>query len=363
MKKRVQTLRDSIQSFSLTFLLTVVLFLAVAAVLSLTAGVFWLGISMGWLPFEQLMMPGPVAAFLFGLCALIVIGVMAILRALVLRPIRHMIDDMKRLAAGDFSVRISNQGRMRPRELREFTAAFNTAAEELGGTEILRKDFINNFSHEFKTPITSIGGFADLILEDDEMPDEECQEYLQIISKEAHRLANLATNVLALSRIEAQTILTDTERFNLTEQLRQVVLMMEQKWASKELEIRLDADECQYTGNEALLKEVWINLLDNAIKFSPSEGEVELTLRQTGQGVEVTVRDYGSGMDKSVQSHIFDQFYQGDTSHKTEGNGLGLAMVKKIVVLHGGTVTVVSTPELGSTFITKLPAGGVSRSK
>ena len=356
MRKRVQTLRNSVQSLSLTFLLTVVLFLAIAAVLSLTAGVFWLGISMGWLPFEQLMMPGPVAAFLFSLCALIVIGVVSILRALVLVPIQHMIDDMKRLAAGDFAVRISSQGKMRPRELREFTAAFNTAAEELGGTEILRKDFINNFSHEFKTPITSIGGFADLILEDDEMPDEERQEYLQIISMEAHRLTNLATNVLALSRIEAQTILTDTEHFNLTEQLRQAVLMIEQKWVSKGLDIRLDADECQYTGNEALLKEVWINLLDNAVKFSPSGGEVELTLRQAEQGVEVTVRDYGPGMDKTVQSHIFDQFYQGDTSHKTEGNGLGLAMVKKIVALHGGNVTVKSIPGQGSTFEVTLPA-------
>ena len=355
MKKRVQTLRDSIQSFSLTFLLTVVLFLAVAAVLSLTAGVFWLGISMGWLTFEKVMLPGPVAAFLFGLCALIVTGVMAILRALVLRPLRHMIDDMKRLAAGDFSVRISNQGRMRPRELREFTAAFNTAAEELGGTEILRKDFINNFSHEFKTPITSIGGFADLILEDDEMPDDERQEYLQIISKEAHRLANLATNVLALSRVEAQTILTDAEPFNLTEQLRQTVLMMEQKWALKELDIQLDADECQYTGSEALLKEVWVNLLDNAVKFSPTGSVVELSLRHTERGVQISVQDEGPGMDKSTQSHIFDQFYQGDTSHKTEGNGLGLAMVKKIVALHGGSVTVKSAPGQGSTFEVTLP--------
>lgn len=355
MKKLAQMLRKSLQSFSLTFVLTATLFLAVAAVLSLTAGVLWLGILIGWFALERVLLPGPAAAFLFGLCALIVIGVMAILRALVLKPIRQMIEDMKRLAAGDFSVRISTEGRMRPRELREFTAAFNTAAEELGGTELLRKDFINNFSHEFKTSITSIGGFADLILEDDEMPEEERQEYLQIISKEAHRLAGLSNEVLALSRVENQTILTDAAPFNLAEQLRQTVLMMEQKWAVKGLEIQLDADECEYTGSETLLKEVWVNLLDNAVKFSYPGGTVEVTLRQVGQKVSVIVQDYGSGMEESIQSHIFDQFYQGDTSHKTEGNGLGLAMVKKIVALHNGGVAVKSAPGQGSTFEVILP--------
>ena len=344
------------RSIGLTLLLTIALLMTVGVIELLTGGVFLFCLYQGWIQFEMpfVAIAGGITQFL--MWSLIVGGVMALLRSLILNPILRMVDDMKQLASGDFSVRTPEEGKLRPRELKEFAAAFNAAAEELGGTELLRKDFINNFSHEFKTPITPLGGFADLLLEDEEMDPAERREYLQIISEEAHRLADLANNVLALGRVEAQTILTGVIEFDLTEQLRQVILLMEQKWRSKEIDIQFDGEELMCSGNEAQLKEVWVNLLDNAVKFSPPGGTVELTLKQEGNSLTAAIRDEGPGMDENVQAHIFDQFYQGDTAHKTEGNGLGLAMVRKIVELHGGSVTVKSRPGKGSIFTVSLSA-------
>ena len=355
MKKQVHPTNWPGRSIGLTVLLTMALLMVVGAIELAAGGIFFFCLYRGWIPFEMPVLAAVGGLSQFCLWSLIVGGVMAILRGLILNPILRMVDDMKRLASGDFSVRTPEGGRLRPRELKEFAAAFNTAAEELGGTELLRKDFVNNFSHEFKTPITSLGGFADLLLEDEEMDPAERREYLQIISEEAHRLADLANHVLALGRVESQTILTGVTEFNLTEQLRQVILLMEQKWRSKEIDIRFDGEELMCSGNEAQLKEVWVNLLDNAVKFSPPGGAVEISLRQEGDDLVTAVRDEGPGMDESVQAHIFDQFYQGDTSHRTEGNGLGLAIVRRIVALHGGNVRVESAPENGSVFTVRLP--------
>lgn len=351
----LKKIRSWMFTVNLTFLLTLNLFAIIAAVLLLTAGAVWLGSVLGWLDWTALLRPSAVMIVLYAICILIGVSMVVMIQKVILNPVQGMVAAMQRLAAGDFTVRMTCRGWMRPLELREFTEAFNTAAEELGGTELLRKDFINNFSHEFKTPITSLGGFADLLLEDEEMPPAERREYLQIISSESHRLAELSNSVLALSRVEAQTILTDAAPFDLTEQLRQTVLMMEQKWAAKNLGIRLDAEACVYTGSEALLKEVWMNLLDNAVKFSAPGGRVEVQLRQAPPGVTVVVRDEGPGMDEATQARIFDRFFQGDTSHKTEGNGLGLTMVKKVIALHKGSVTVQSAPGKGTAFTVTLP--------
>ncbi len=217
---------------------------------------------------------------------------------------------------------------MSPTEIREFKAAFNKAAEELSGTELLRKDFVNNFSHEFKTPIVSISGFADLLLDEDVTPEEQ-REYLQIIRDESKRLAQLSGSVLLLNRIEAQTILTDCTDFSLDEQLRQCILVTRQKWRDKPLQFEAELAPCTYHGSEALVKEIWLNLLDNAAKFSPENGTISVTLHcEQGRPV-VAVTDQGCGMDAETCCHIFEQFYQGDTSHRTQGNGLGLAMAQK----------------------------------
>lgn len=350
-------------TFNLTILLILNLFFIIAAVLGLTAAVVLIGSRLGLLDWTRLLNPAPVTLLIYLVAILIGISMVVAIRLVILQPVRGMVRAMQRLADGDFSVRMECRGWMRPLELRDFAKAFNTAAAELGSTEILRKDFVNNFSHEFKTPITSLAGFADLLLEDDALPREEQQAYLSIISQESHRLAALANSVLALSRVEAQTILSDAAPFPLAEQLRRSALLVQQKWAHKKsvgLAVETDEDDaCLYTGSEALLQEVWVNLLDNAIKFSPEGGTVTLRLRRSPDGgVTVTVTDEGPGMDEATQRRIFDQFYQGDTSHRTEGNGLGLAMVKKIVALHRGSVTVHSRPGQGSTFTVQLPAGG-----
>ena len=338
-------------TINLTMLLVLNLFLILMAVLAVTTLCGWLAVRLGWAQVKELLHPAAVTVLLYSVSVLLAVSVVVMIRLVILKPVRGMVGAMQRLAGGDFSVRMTCDGWMRPLELREFTAAFNKAAEELGGTEILRKDFINNFSHEFKTPITSIGGFAALLLEDEEMPPEERREYLSIIAAESSRLAGLANSVLALSRVEA-----------LAEQLRQCALLVQHKWADKKetaLTVELPEDgECVYTGSAALLKEVWVNLLDNAFKFTPAGGTVALGLHRDAQGVTVTVRDDGPGMDEATQARVFDQFYQGDTSHKTEGNGLGLAMAQKIAALHGGRITVQSAPGRGSAFTVNLPQGG-----
>lgn len=346
-------------TINLTFLLSINLFLIIAFVLASTAAVLVLGSALGWLDWIRFVTPVNIVIVAYAAAILIGISIVVMIRKVILDPVLSMVRAMKQLAAGDFTVRMSYKGWMRPLELREFAVAFNTAAEELDGTEILRKDFINNFSHEFKTPITSLGGFADLLLEDEAMPAEERRQYLQIISSESYRLAALANSVLALSRVETQTILTESEPFPLAEQLRQSALMVEQKWSGKKkivLTVETPEDDfCILNGNEAMLKEVWVNLLDNAFKFSPEGGAVSLTLQNKPAAVKVTVTDHGSGMDEATKAHIFDQFYQGDTSHKTEGNGLGLAMAQKIVALHKGTITVDTAPGRGTTFTVQLP--------
>lgn len=351
-------IRHGFFTFNLTFLLVLNLFVIIVAVLALTAVLCWLGACMGWLDWTQMVSPTSVMIFVYSISIIIGISVVVTIQKVILQPVQGMVEAMQRLEQGDFSVRMSCKGWMRPLELREYTQAFNAAAEELESTELLRKDFINNFSHEFKTPITSMGGFADLLLEDPDMSPEERQEYLAIIGSESRRLAELANNVLALSRVESQAILTDAVPFDLTEQLRQIVLMMQQKWEKNGVKICFETnseEDISCTGNESLLNEVWVNLLDNACKFSPQDSTVELRIGEESQNLIVEVTDHGIGMDEKTKRRIFDQFYQGDTSHKTEGNGLGLAMVKKIVALHNGTVAVQTEPGTGSTFTVSLP--------
>lgn len=245
-------------------------------------------------------------------------------------------------------------GLFRPAELREFSQAFNTAAQELSSTELLRKDFINNFSHEFKTPIVSLGGFARLLREETLSPQDQA-EYLDIIISESDRLAQLATNILMLSKIEAQSIVAQKNTFQISEQIRQSVLMMESKWRAKQLCMDLELEELYFTGNEELLKQVWVNVIDNAIKFSADRTNVIIILTREGDHLNFSVQDQGCGMDEHTRAHMFDQFFQGDTSHATEGNGLGMAMVHKIVELHNGRILVESTPGVGTRVTVTLP--------
>ncbi len=362
MRRKLNELKSLLFTVNLTVLLTVNLFLIIAAVLLAAALAVWAGDSLGLLEWAAFLRPEAVAVLVYIIAILIGISMVVMIRLVILKPVRSMVAAMERLAGGDFSVRMAVEGWMRPLELRAFAAAFNAAAAELGSTELLRKDFINNFSHEFKTPITALGGFADLLLADEDMPAAERREYLSIISGESRRLADLANSVLALSRVEAQAILTDAAPFALDEQLRLCAMQVQQKWAGRRtvhLDVCLPEGGAQpFVGSRDLLAQVWVNLLDNAVKFSPQGGTVSVTLLDSPGEVAVTVTDQGPGMDEQTRAHMFEQFYQGDTSRKTEGNGLGLALVRKITALHGGAVTAASSPGHGSAFTVRLPRAG-----
>ncbi len=285
-------------------------------------------------------------------CIIIGTAISAVTSRRMVKSIRIFIDATDRLASGDFSMRLKLT---RPPEFRILSENFNRMAEELGGIEILRTDFVNNFSHEFKTPIVSIKGFAEMLKHDD-LPKEERDEYLDIVIEESARLASLASNVLELSKIETQTILTDKKSFNAGEQLRQCLLLLTAKFEKKQLALNVDLHDYELEGNKELLNQVWLNLLDNAIKFTPEGGEIGISMNRKNGRITFGFRDNGPGISPEALPKIFDKFYQQDTSHSTAGNGLGLTIVSKIVQLHGGTITCDSFPSQGTLFTVTLPA-------
>ena len=268
-----------------------------------------------------------------------------------LKPLRRVIDATNRLASGDISVRLHLPG---PSSFHEVETSFNRMAEELGSIEMLRSDFVDHFSHEFKTPIVSIKGFAEELKHDDLTPEQR-NEYLDIIIHESSRLSQLATNVLNLSRVEKQTILANRERFDLTEQVRRCVLLFENKWEQRRLNLNVELDEVTIEGDEELLSQVWLNLIDNAVKFTPEGGCVDIRLQKGETSVVFLIRDDGYGISEEAQRHIFDKFYQGDASHTVSGNGLGLSIARRIVALHSGDIRCKSEESAGTEFIVELP--------
>jgi signal transduction histidine kinase len=260
----------------------------------------------------------------------------ALISRIPLRPFKILMAGMNSLAQGDYSVRLHLPFASVNRKLSE---SFNALATELENTEMLRTDFVNNFSHEFKTPIVSMLGFAKLLKRTDLPPDKR-EEYLNIILSEGKRLTDMADNVLNLAKIEKQSILTEIEEFNVSEQIRTCMLLLEKKWEQKKLEIQFDEYEYHCTGNQELLKQVWINLLDNAIKFAPEGSLVKVSIVSEPDTIAVSFASAGEAIGEEARKRIFEKFYQGDSSHATEGTGLGLAIVKKIIELHKGTIMV-----------------------
>ncbi len=259
-----------------------------------------------------------------------------------LYPFNVLRKGLNRLATGDFKARISyNTPLKKLGFVNVLEESFNSLANELEHTEILRSDFINNFSHEFKTPIVSIAGFAK-ILKNSDLTDEQRKEYLDIIEEESLRLSALATNTLNLTKIENQTILTDVTTFNISEQIRNCILILEDKWTKKNLNLIIDFDEYDITGNEEMLKQIWLNLLDNAIKFSEDNADLEIKITKTSNKLTIDISNYGDIISDDDKERIFDKFYQSDTSRSSEGNGIGLAIVKKVVELHEGEINVIS---------------------
>ena len=285
-----------------------------------------------------------------------VIGVIIILIAggFLLKPVNKFLDIIHHLASGHYNVRLNFTGPVSHLPtVKEITDSINVLASELEQTEILRTDFINNFSHEFKTPIVSIAGFAKMLKRGDLSPEEQ-QEYLDIIEEESMRLAQMSTNVLNLTKVESQTILTDVSEFNLSEQIRTCVLVLEGKWTKKNIEMSLTEEDYHIKGNPDLLQLVWINLLDNAIKFSENYNPVEVRILQDSDKTTVEISNYCEDIPEEKQTKIFSKFYQGEESHGKEGNGVGLAIAKKVIELHNGSVYVTSKNGK-TTFYTVIP--------
>lgn len=251
-----------------------------------------------------------------------------------LKPFLTLVKALDEIVRGNYDVRVKPQG---PDSMQILYESFNRMAEELGSVEILRSDFVNNFSHEFKTPIVSIRGFAKLLQRED-LTEAERAEYLEIIISECERLSELATNVLNLSKIERQSILTDKKRVNVSEQIRLVIVMMMNKWEKKSVDVCFESDELYIFGNEDLLKQVWINILDNSMKFSKENGIVDIKIAAENEGYRFSFINHGEAISDEAAAHIFDKFYQEDESHTERGNGLGLTIAKRIVELHGGTL-------------------------
>ena len=255
----------------------------------------------------------------------------------------------QKVAHGDFSVRLDvYKEKTAKTEIDILKEDFNTMVSELASIEKLKDDFVADVSHEIKTPLSIIQGYADL-LNTPGISEKERNEYIHLISEAINNLTTLVSNILKLNKIESQEIV-QKEKFSLDEQMRYCILSFEDKINDKDIELEVNLDEVIINSDRALLELVWNNLFSNAIKFTKNGGKITLVLKNQGNVVIATVRDTGCGMSNDTKKHIFDKFYQGDTSHSQEGNGLGLALVDKVVNLLDGEILVTSTLGDGSEF-------------
>jgi len=348
-------LRQATSRTSLTMMFAAAAFLVVLSSLVIVVSLILILVYTGAIP-EDTSYENENAIVLIMLITSIITGAAwaLIFGRVLTKPINQAINMMNRLALGDFKARINPTGHLaKIPVVEELTESINTMAAEMDKTEILRSDFVNNFSHEFKTPIVSIAGFAKLLKEGD-LTEEEKKEYINIIEEESLRLSDMATKVLELTKIENQAILSDVKSYNLSEQIRNCFLLLENKWSVKELDLGLEFHEQNIVANEGLMQEVWLNLIDNAIKFTPYGGMVSAEIESRPQSVLVKIINTGSTISEQDKERIFNKFYQADVSHSAVGNGIGLAVVKKIVELHGGHVSVESENDVTS-FMVELP--------
>lgn len=285
------------------------------------------------------------------LCSTITASISFYLNRWVLAPIRRLGGAMRRVAKGDFKIQVPTKSKIR--DMAEINENFNLMVRALDATEALQSDFVSNVSHEFKTPLTAIEGYA-MLMQDTPALTEEQQEYVEKILVNTQRLSGLIGNVLLLSKIENQQIPSIRKPFQLDEQIRKVIMLYEPRWTEKDLELDIDLDDIIYNGNESLLFHVWSNLISNAIKFNRPGGLLRLRLARQENRILFTIEDEGPGITPENQDHIFDKFFQGDSSHKQEGNGLGLSLAKRILNTCGGKITAENRPDCGARFIVTL---------
>ncbi len=298
--------------------------------------------------------PTPAVLFFVTLLASMVIGTLISFGTSkhLLKPLNDLIAATKEVSKGNFNIKVSDK--RVGNELKELIYNFNNMTHDLQGIEMFRKDFINSFSHEFKTPIVSIRGFARQ-LQNNTLSREQREEYTKIIVSESERLANMSSNILLLTKLENQEIISDKTNYFLDEQIRNCVLLLQGKWEEKNITFNIDLDVISYYNNEEIMAHVWLNILKNAIKFTKDNGEITIKCRISVDNIRIEISDNGIGMDDETLNHIFDKFYKGDSSRLTEGNGLGLSLVKRIIELCKGSITVKSQKYEGTTFYVYLP--------
>lgn len=283
---------------------------------------------------------------------LITIALMQNISRKIVNPIKKITDATKKVASGDFTIELETK---RDDEIGELTHNFNKMVKELNSIECLQKDFINNVSHEIKTPISSIQGFAKL-LEADDLSKEERKEYAEIIKEESDRLLYLSTNILKLAKLENQERIMNKTKFNIAEQIRRTISVLEPKWKEKNIKFNVSLKEQEFLGEKDLMYQVWMNIIENSIKFSKQDGQIDIKMKINQDSIIVEIKDYGIGMEEEEAKKIFDRFYQIDKSHTKPGAGLGMTIAKRIVELSGGKIEVTSKLNESTTFIVTLPS-------
>ena len=277
----------------------------------------------------------------------------------IFRPIEQINEATKKVALGEYDIELETK---REDEIGELTNNFNKMTRGLKSTENLQKEFINNVSHEIKTPVSSIEGFAKF-LKDKNLTDEEREEYANIIIEEAKRLENLTGKILKLSKLNNQEIITNKQEIEVAEQIRKAISLLEPKWSKKDIKINVSLEEKIFLGDEDLIFQVWVNIIDNAIKFSNEGESIDIKVYEKDSNINVEIKDHGIGMKEEELEKVYDRFYQIDRSHSKEGSGLGLAIVKRIVELSEGKIEIKSKENKGTTVIVKLPVTSEKNNK
>lgn len=317
----------------------------------IAAGIIYLLYLFG-ISLPKVISPASITILCSILCMLLSYIVSYFLMNMIYKPMEQLSEASQQVARGNYDIQLTYDSHIK--EVNTTFQNFNFMVQELRSVEIIRKDFIANVSHEFKTPLSSITGYVTL-LQDPELSEEERREYIQMAFFNIEKLNDLTGNILQLSKLENQSTIEEPVTYRLDEQLRESIVLLEPKWNEKQINLDLDLSKILYTGQQALLFQVWTNLIGNAIKFSDPGKTVSVRIRKTENNIEVTISDEGIGMSEETQAHIFEKFYQGDSSRKSNGNGLGLALCKRIVDLCGGNIFVSSEPEKGSVFTVQLP--------
>lgn len=325
------------------------------------AAILVVGVALLVFPSMEALTPIMICVLMMIVCCLTICltGMILFVRAKkVTKPLTQVNDAIVKISDGDFKIRLTKENYRSSRyqyenELDELTEKLNKMVSELEGMDYMRKDFMSNVSHEVKTPVAAITGFTEILL-DGNLSEEEQKEYLTLVNQESIRLSNLCENMLQMSRLDYQEIISAKDRIRVDEQLRKCMILLSEKWQDKNIEFFPELDEATIITDKNLLMQVWMNLIDNAMKYSECNSQIKIVLTADAGGIQVKISDQGIGIAPEKLDKIYNRFYQCEESHKKQGSGLGLSIVKRILDLLHGTITYGSIPGEGTTVIVTL---------